>query len=50
MKKRYESPEIEALNVRKEDIITNSYMLPDMPIEMDTDHGEEGGNDYIGNE
>ena len=47
MKKRYEIPEIETLKVRKEDIITNSYMLPEMPIETDTDYGEEGGNDYI---
>ena len=44
---RYVRPEIELIEVRKEDIITNSYMLPEMPIETDTDYGEEGGNDYI---
>ena len=33
MKKIYVNPEIEALEVRKEDIITLSYMLPEMPID-----------------
>ena len=37
MKKIYERPEVEALEVRKEDIITLSYMLPEMPIEDDVD-------------
>lgn len=30
MKKIYERPEIVTLEVKKEDIITNSYMLPEM--------------------
>ena len=33
MKKIYERPVVEALEVRKEDIITLSYMLPEMPID-----------------
>ena len=37
MKKIYEIPAVEALEVRKEDIITLSYMLPEMPIEEDID-------------
>ena len=36
MKKRYENPIIEALEVKSEDIITLSYMLPEMPIDDDT--------------
>ena len=37
MKKIYERPEIEALKVKAEDIITLSYMLPEMPIDTDGD-------------
>lgn len=33
MKKIYERPIVEALEVRAEDIITLSYMLPEMPID-----------------
>ena len=35
MKKIYENPVIEAFKVRSEDIITLSYMLPEMPIDTD---------------
>lgn len=34
--KKYERPEMELLEVKKEDIITLSYMLPEMPIDNDT--------------
>ena len=45
MKKIYVNPEMEALEVKVEDIITLSYMLPEMPIEEDNDvGGEENGN------
>ena len=37
MKKIYVNPEMEALEVKSEDIITLSYMLPEMPIEEDND-------------
>ena len=41
---KYVRPEIELIEVRKEDIITLSYMLPEMPIEENTDvGGEENG-------
>ncbi len=33
MKKIYASPEIKALEVKAEDIITLSYMLPDIPVD-----------------
>lgn len=32
---KYVRPEIEPIEVRKEDIITLSYMLPEMPIDTD---------------
>ena len=43
---KYVRPEIELMEIKKEDIITLSYMLPEMPIEPDNDVGSEG-NDYI---
>ena len=39
---RYVRPEIELIEVRKEDIITLSYMLPEMPIDTDGDENVEG--------
>ena len=45
MKKIYERPVVEALEVRAEDIITLSYMLPEMPIEEEnTDVNSVGEN------
>ena len=45
MKKIYERPIVEALEVRAEDIITLSYMLPEMPIdEENTDVNSVGEN------
>ena len=41
MKITYEYPVIEALEVRAEDIITLSYMLPEMPIDNDIDLASE---------
>ena len=35
MKRTYESPIVEALKIKSEDIITLSYMLDEMPIEED---------------
>ena len=40
---KYVRPEIELMKVRKEDIITLSYMLP--PIEIDT--GSEENTDTV---
>lgn len=37
MKKIYEMPEIEAIAEEAEDIITLSYMLPEMPAEENVD-------------
>lgn len=37
MKSIYEIPVIESLEVKKEDIITLSYMLPEMSIDRDVD-------------
>ena len=41
MKKIYERPEIEALEVRAEDIITLSLMLPDISIVDNSDTVEQ---------
>jgi hypothetical protein len=38
MKRTYESPVVEALKIKSEDIITLSYMLPEMPIDTDTNN------------
>ena len=38
---RYVRPEIELIEVRKEDIITLSYMLPEMPIDTDGDENTD---------
>lgn len=37
MKKIYESPEIKAIDVKKEDIITNSYMTPEISVHESSD-------------
>ncbi len=34
---KYTRPEMEILEIKKEDIITLSYMLPEMPIDTDGD-------------
>ena len=44
MKKIYERPVVEALEVRKEDIITLSYMLPEMPIDTGDTASETNGD------
>ena len=36
--KKYERPEVELMKLRAEDIITLSYMLPEMPIDTDTNN------------
>ena len=33
---KYVRPEMELIEIKKEDIITLSYMLPEMPIDEDT--------------
>ncbi len=33
---KYVRPEMEIMEIKKEDIITLSYMLPEMPIDEDT--------------
>ena len=38
MKRTYESPVVEALKIKSEDIITLSYMLDEMPIDTDTNN------------
>lgn len=39
---KYVRPEMEIMEVRAEDIITLSYMLPEMPIEENGDENAEG--------
>ena len=39
---KYVRPEMEIMEVKKEDIITLSYMLPEMPIDTDGDENVEG--------
>lgn len=41
MKKIYERPVLEALEVTAEDIITLSYMLPEMPIDTEGDENTD---------
>ncbi len=38
---KYVRPEIEFIDVKKEDIITLSYMLPEMPIDTDGDENTD---------
>ena len=42
--KKYEKPIVEALKIKSEDIITLSYMLPEMPIEEDGDVNPQNGD------
>ena len=39
---KYVRPKIELMEIKKEDIITLSYMLPEMPIDTDGDENVEG--------
>ncbi len=37
---KYVRPEIKLIEVKKEDIITLSFMLPDMPVDTDVNQGD----------
>ena len=41
---KYVRPEMELMSVKDEDIITFSYMLPEMPIEEDGDVNPQNGD------
>ena len=41
---KYVRPEMELMSVKDEDIITLSYMLPEMPIEEDGDVNPQNGD------